>query len=339
MLEQRDTSSPEPGPSRPGRAPLTHFFHSPFACFSLCALTFLAASFFLLGLQGVLLLVSGKVRFWHLLLMMSPTLWVVSLLVMFNEWRNSRTLWAGPRRQRMEALLGLVLTALMFLVPSILPLFTSQSVASAILGHAADLVPLPNFPTKLVILELLRDAVVILLTAGMFGVHRQLSGQLRQSPSPREEPEAERLAEDVRRYQQLRSRLERFLGFSAANIGVLILSTGALRNLLNETAPGPPEIIPAGSVVAFGAYYTWLLAIIYLPIRKTLNDVGQALAEGLVRHSLVTRITWKQWGEEQKAVRTYLGLQGSGLQDLQQGLSVLAPLLASISSLVLGSQG
>jgi hypothetical protein len=82
---------------------------------------------------------------------------------------------------------------------------------------------------------------------------------------------------------------------------------------------------------------SWLLAIIYLPIRKTLNEVGQSLAEGLVRPSLGTRISWKQWGEEQKAVRTYLGLQGSGLQDLQQGLSVLAPLLASLSSLVFGS--
>jgi hypothetical protein len=91
--------------------------------------------------------------------------------------------------------------------------------------------------------------------------------------------------------------------------------------------------------MVFGIYYTWVLAIIYLPIRKSLTEVGQVLAEGLVRQSLVGRVTWKQWFEEQQAVRTYLGLHGSALQDIQQGLSVLAPLLASISSLALGSQG
>jgi hypothetical protein len=67
--------------------------------------------------------------------------------------------------------------------------------------------------------------------------------------------------------------------------------------------------------------------------------LGQGLAERLVRQSLDVDADWKQSFEEQRTASTYLGLQGSALQELQQGLTVLAPLLASISSLVLGSGG
>jgi hypothetical protein len=63
--------------------------------------------------------------------------------------------------------------------------------------------------------------------------------------------------------------------------------------------------------------------------------VGQALAERLVWQSLGVNPTWKHRLEEQQAISIQLGLQGSALQDLQQGLAVLAPFLASISSLTL----
>ncbi|MFL5351617.1 hypothetical protein, partial [Archangium sp.] len=280
-----------------------------------------------------------KVRLLHMLLALSPTLWVASVLVMFNEWRDSRTPGSGLGARRGEAGAAVFLAALMFLSPMIIPFLIAQSSGLAILRRAEVLISVPGFPIKLLTLNLLGVAAVLMHTWGMFGVHLQLSVQFHPSPTRLEQPEEERLAEDVRRYQQLRSRLERLLGLCAANIGLFILVTGSLRNLLHETAPGPPELLPAGSVVVFGVYYTWLLAIIYLPIRKTLNDVGQTLAEELARQSVESRFTWKQWFEERQAIRIGLGLQGSSLQDLQQGLSVLTPLLAGISSLAFGSGG
>jgi hypothetical protein len=47
-------------------------------------------------------------------------------------------------------------------------------------------------------------------------------------------------------------------------------------------------------------------------------------------------MTWKEWFDELQAVRAWLGLRDSALQELQQGLAVLAPLLASLSTLILG---
>jgi hypothetical protein len=50
-------------------------------------------------------------------------------------------------------------------------------------------------------------------------------------------------------------------------------------------------------------------------------------------------MSWTDWSQEQQAIRTWLGLQSTALQDFQQGLSVLAPLLASLSALALGAGG
>lgn len=170
-------------------------------------------------------------------------------------------------------------------------------------------------------------------------MHAELLGQFPRFPPRQEEAGAERLSEDLGRYQQLRSQLERFLGFAAADIGLSILTFGALSSMLGEPAAGEPEFLPEGSLMLFGVYFTWLLAIIYLPIRKRLNDVGNALAEEVLQQSVVKRATWKQWLDERQALRTWMGLQGSALQDLQQGLFVLAPLLAGISSLAFGVSG
>ncbi len=81
------------------------------------------------------------------------------------------------------------------------------------------------------------------------------------------------------------------------------------------------------------------MASIYLPIRKTLVDVGESLSERLIQHSPGPRAPWKERSEAQQATHTYLRLQESALQELQQGLSVLAPLLAGISSRILSPGG
>jgi hypothetical protein len=341
MPEQSEPSFPVPVPARQSPAARPSFFTSPFAFFALCALLHVALSMALpgIGAKGLGFWASAKVRLWHFLLVLVPTFWVASVLTVLNEWRTHRTPWPSTSKHRLAAGVCFILAAILFVNPILRPFFSDQSLLSAFLARADDLTSLPDFRTKFLVLNMIAISVLLLLTGGMFGVQAQLSGYLQQSATSMENPRGERLEEDVRRYQQLRSQLERFLGFCAANIGFTILTSGALRDLLKEVAPGPPELLSAGAVVILGVYYTWLLAVIYLPIRKSMNEVGQALAEGLVRQSLVGRVTWTQWSGERQAIRAYLGLQGSALQDLQQGLSVMAPLFASISSLALGSTG
>jgi hypothetical protein len=340
MPEQRDPSSPEPVSLPQAQVTRESGQLSPFAFFSLCALAFLTTGLFLSGVhpEQMAFWASGKLRFSHMLLTVTPSLWVAAALVMFHEWRSGRTPGSAMPRPHFGVAVSLVLSAIMILGPVLTPFFSSQSLMLRFLERADELMSLPGFRTKFIVLNILGFVSVWLLASGIFVIHLRLRDRFQQRLPLLEQAGAEHLAEDVRWYQQHRARLERLLGFLAAAIGAVILNTGALRMLLKEAAPGQPELLPASAVMALGAYYTWLLAIIYLPIRKSLNDVGQALAESLVRQSLGGHVTWKQWFEERQAVRTYLGLQGSALQDLQQGLSLLAPLLASISSLAFGSQ-
>ncbi|WPB77839.1 hypothetical protein KYC5002_01570 [Archangium violaceum] len=313
--------------------PLARGFHSPLSLFSLCVLTFGVSALFLTGFheQGVRFWSSSKVRLWHFIYALSPTLWVASVLAMFKDWRE--TLGSVTRGLRMELGIAIALAALTFLTPSLAPLFVPQAAFSIAFERSDELLFVPDLSAKNVTRNLLGTLVVMLHISGMFGVHAQLLSQFPRAPSRLEATGTERLADEVQRYQQLRSRLERFLGFAAANTGVAILSFSALNALLGETAPW----FPRGVAMSFGVFFTWLLAIIYLPIRKTLSDVGQGIADELVQQSLVPHLHWKQWFEERQAVHTFLGLQGSALQDLQQALFVLGPLLAGLSSLTLGA--
>jgi hypothetical protein len=297
----------------------------------------MASTLFLTGFQdqGLLFWSSNKVRLWHFIVAASPTLWMASVLAMFEDWRE--TLGSVSRELRMELGISVVLAALMFQAPSLLALFVPHAAFSVALERSDELLFVPDYSARYFIRVLLGASVVMLHISGMLGVHAQLLRPFQHAPSREAATGAERLADEIRRYQQLRSRLERFLGFAAANLGVSILGFGAMNELLGETASGLSEGFPRGAAMSFGLYSTWLLALIYLPIRKSLNDVGQGLADELVQQSLSAHLHWKQWFEERQAVQTYLGLQGSALQELQQGLFVLVPLLAGLSSLTLGA--
>ncbi|MFP2910676.1 hypothetical protein ACLESD_37680 [Pyxidicoccus sp. 3LFB2] len=179
-------------------------------------------------------------------------------------------------------------------------------------------------------------AVGALHTLSLFCLHVQLLHLLPASPSQGKEPEGGGLDDEVSRYLQLRAQLRLLLGLAALTIGTAMLSVGILRNLLNDAFPSRPELFPAAPVVGYGVYFTALIASSYFPVRKTLADVGEALAERLVRQSLGANAPWKARAEERQAAHAYLGLQMSAFQELQQGIAVLAPLLGGLSSLLLG---
>lgn len=214
-------------------------------------------------------------------------------------------------------------------------------------GHAALLLVFGS-PLAFFVLCILAFMAAFFLQVGLdlqqlafllslFCVHVQLLGQLADLPAHGNQRAAGGIEEDVLRYLGARSRLSRILSLAAWHLGITLLAIGILRNLLNDAFPARPELFPARVVVGFGFYFTAYLAITYLPIRKTLAKVGEALADRLIQQTLGAHATWKERFQEQQVARTYLGLQESAFQEFQQGLSVLSPLLASLSTLALGA--
>ncbi|MFY0572362.1 hypothetical protein ACN28E_52175 [Archangium lansingense] len=312
-------------------------FHSPLAIYLLCNLTFVISLFALFGadVQGLAYLHSRQTNLWRMLTALAPTSWILTLVILFGDFEQNRSAWPRTRGTRMTvglcSLLGLPLHGLPVLAQYIV-LKKEPLVAVAI----ARVMPASDFYPRLLIANLLGLTTTILIFSGIIGIHTQLIGRMREFRHHAGSTGSGALDEDVRWYQRQESLLKRFLTLCAILLGSSIVSAGALRNLLNQAISTSTETLPTAPILGYGIYCTGLLASAYLPAHNTLKNVGHLLAERMLQQSPGPPTTWKQRYEDQQAARAWLGLQGSALQDLQQGLSVLTPLLASISSLILG---
>lgn len=318
-------------PRDAGRSTLSLLFRSPIVFSILCPLGFVA-TVFLLGDPWD----PNGVRLWHILMGLQAALWLASLLVILHDSRSHCVGWLGRRSERTALVLCTLLAWVLSSFPPLVQLITQRWLLPADLGA---LLQVPHLHAKFFILGMSTAVFATLHTAGMLSAHVQLLAYPWEPVSRGEESVAEGLDAELLRYQRLRSRLERLLLFSAVTLGTATLSLGAFRNLLNELAPSQAGVLEPSRVLGFGVYYTGILASVYLPTRKTLMDVGEVLAARFVGETPAVGMSWKDWSQEQQAVRAWLGLQSTALQDFQQGLSVLAPLLASLSSLALGAGG
>jgi hypothetical protein len=321
---------------RDSRGAFTFVFGSPLALLILFNLTFVTVLLVLqdANLASLAYLHSGRMQFWYMLIALSPTIWFTSFFLMFGDFGNYRSAWPRSRRGRMTLTLCLVPLLLLIALPLVGQFLTWKD--SPLL--ATVLMPIvSNFVPKAIGVNLLGLVTSVLPVSAMLGLHIQFLGRLPKYQHLGEPPGAESLDEEVLWYRHRQGQLQRILRLVSAMFGVSLLSVGALRNIINAAITSPAELFPTGPVMSYGLYYTGLIASIYVPAHRTLKLVGQSLAERLLSQSLGAHPTWKQRLEEQQAISTDLGLRDSALQELQQGLAVLAPFLASISSLVLGT--
>lgn len=344
MSEPSAGSPPTPGASfqdpppsvwRDARGALSFIFRSPLVISLIGFLTFVTSLFavFNAGRQGLAPLHLRQDTLWHMLAALALTTWVTTIVIVLGDFNRNRSAWPRTRREWMGVALYVSLTIPMHALPLL-----SQHYAwkEEPLVHAAvlRLEPHPSL-TKSLLINLLGLTNAALLTLGVVSVTVQLLARLPEYRRREEQHPSENLDEDVRWYQECRSRLRWFLNLIAFVIGISVLAMGAFRNLLNLSNLGSGAVFPIAPVIGYGLYYTGLIGGIYLSVDRILKDVGRTLTTRLVHQSLGEHATWKQRAEEQQAARTYLELQKSALQEFQQGLTVLSPLLASISSLIL----
>jgi hypothetical protein len=321
---------------RDARAAFALVFRSPVALFILGSLVFVTELLVVVetGLRGLAYLHSGRAQFWHMILALAPTLWLISLFIVFSDFERSRLVWPRTRSGRLALLLCLVPLVLLIALPlAAQHLIQWQEPHMSTVLLSLD----PHFVPKSVGTNLLGLLVATLHASTLVGIHLQLLVHLPRYQHLGAPLGWKSLDEEVLWYQRQQAQLRRCLRLSSVSLGVSILSVSAFRDIVNAALPSSAEPFPTAPVLSYGLYYTGLIACIYLPAHNTLKQVGSALAERLVWQALGAHPTWKQRLEEQQAIRNHLGLQGSALQELQQGLAVLAPLLASISSLALGT--
>lgn len=142
----------------------------------------------------------------------------------------------------------------------------------------------------------------------------------------------------VGRFLRLRKLLQQFLTMLGILISLVVLANGALRSALITGGVCRQEEFPMTPVLLTGAFFTVLVAFAYLPTYLLLVDIGEKICDTFFPLCLVVSETWDEWRKGRKSLEEVLNVQAGVQQNLQSGIAILAPLLTSITSILLGTK-
>ena len=136
-------------------------------------------------------------------------------------------------------------------------------------------------------------------------------------------------------FLDLHNYLKRFLGIAGIMVGMATLSTGALSNARKVIEPiidSPSEI-----AVIYGAFFSGILAIAYIPAYLTLQAKGHLICETIFPMPSPKSAQWDKWYSKRRALEKILKLEINAKDNFEAGVSILAPLFGAVISLLLGN--
>jgi hypothetical protein len=137
----------------------------------------------------------------------------------------------------------------------------------------------------------------------------------------------------------LRTHLQRFIMVLGAMVALATLAKGALRQAILATG-GTAAEFPPEYVLLQGAYFTGLLALVYIPTYTLLATVGADLVES-VYPVTAPDLDWAElskWKSNRKSLEELLQLQAGAFQNFHASVSILAPVATSVVTVLLGTK-
>ncbi len=136
------------------------------------------------------------------------------------------------------------------------------------------------------------------------------------------------------RLQQL---LQRLLAAVGSLVALSTLATGAWlapqRSLLAASGQGVPAELPPQFVLVFGGFGSLLVALFYVPAATALQRRGQRLCDELFPLAEAEEASAiLSLAEDRHKLEQLLGVDRGVIADLQTGLAILGPLLASAAA-------
>jgi hypothetical protein len=137
---------------------------------------------------------------------------------------------------------------------------------------------------------------------------------------------------DVEVALSARAQMRRFLGTAGAVIGLAVLASGALR-LATVPEYQDESAFPATAVLLYGAFFTGLLVLVYVPahlsLRRFCVDIREHYfpVEGMPPP---TSQDFTGWIEGRTRLDTLTQVNVTTGQQLQAGLFILAPLVSGV---------
>ncbi len=136
-------------------------------------------------------------------------------------------------------------------------------------------------------------------------------------------------------FAQRKAYLDRSLFAIGAIIGVGILATGILRDLsLEHIDAVTTENYPKSFVVAYGAYFSIMLALVFVPAQAALTNRGRRILTAWAHLGSIDEPEWETALSKRRTLEQTLHLSGNPLERFQVGISLMAPILGAAVSYV-----
>ncbi len=186
--------------------------------------------------------------------------------------------------------------------------------------------PLANQMLRLSIIILVAYIPTLMATAGIWLVQVafQLLSQLEG-------------AELIPMYQQHLKNMGGFLAILGIMVSLATLATASLRNALIAVDPTVVDKFPATLVWLYGAYYSVLLLVIYMPAYNSRLIAGEKILDRYLTLPLPSQDNWADVYIKRKQLSENLGLEESIIDSLQTLLPILAPLISGFLPTLLSS--
>jgi len=139
--------------------------------------------------------------------------------------------------------------------------------------------------------------------------------------------------ESAGHYLFLHRQLHIFLFILGLIVSVATLATGASRRAL-IAAGIPAEAFPLELVLVYGGYYTFLIALLYIPVYLSLIEFGRRLVDRFYPLSALELESeeWENTYEKRGKLEELLRLRVTAQQGLETGVAIFAPLLSGFIS-------
>jgi hypothetical protein len=258
---------------------------------------------------------TGEFAVWLFLIGVSCVVMFTSLFILAGDLRK---LWKYSRSNRLDLGISTLLVTLLYLVPI---LFTRISA-----GSPADF-PLVYHGEKISILYAL--GYICTIIPGVFGIWLIRQGLLDEIR------DIQPAAEYLRRYDFFREMLQRFIMILGILVTLVTLNTAALRDAVIAVGGATEARFPVIAVLTYGAYFTLMLLIIYLPTYNTLLEAGRRIRDVYAPIPEPNEENWDKVMARRKTLEESLQLHLSAQQHLQTSVFILAPLISGIFSVLL----
>jgi len=196
---------------------------------------------------------------------------------------------------------------------------------------------LANHDPKMGLVNLIAMTVALVAVTGIWYVRAALETTF-AGTEPGGRP-VHSVQEGIQVLLDLRGYLQRFITLLGAMVALSTLAKGALRQAFLATGGNPAEF-PSEYVLLQGAYFTGLLALVYIPTSTVLAAIGADLLESTYPIA-GTDLDWEnlsRWQANRKSLEELLQLRSGSVHNLRASVSILAPAATSVITVLLGTK-